>query len=222
MKKLIVSLIIATVVLIGCQQTENTSTEEAAPASAIQTPSTGTYNIVQVLPHNTSSFTQGLIWFNNTLYEGTGLPNQSKLLKTDLATGKALQSISLADTLFGEGITIYNSKIYQLTWQNHKVFVYDVNTFKKEKEFNWTFEGWGITHFKNQLIISTGIDLVQPDADLPASGVVQPQIDQRLARVVVSLAAGDQAEAVVRALNRVVVQPVGAYVSQRGVPLEVK
>jgi glutamine cyclotransferase len=156
MKKLIAYFIVATVVLIGCQASENNSIEETAPASAIQAPTIGTYNIVQIYPHNTSSFTQGLIWFNNTLYEGTGLPNQSKLLKTDLATGKALQTLSLADSLFGEGITIYNNKIYQLTWQNHKVFVYDVNTFKKEKEFNWTYEGWGITHFNNQLIISTG------------------------------------------------------------------
>ena len=60
------------------------------------------------------------------------------------------------DSLFGEGIAVYNNKIYQLTWQNHKVFVYDANTFKKEKEFNWNYEGWGITHFNNQLIISTG------------------------------------------------------------------
>ena len=65
-------------------------------------------------------------------------------------------------------------------------------------------------------------DLVHPDTDLPASRIVQPQIDQRLARVVVGLAAGDQAEAVVRALDRVVVQPVGANVGQRGVPLELK
>ena len=156
MKKLFVSFIVASVLLIGCQSSENNSSEEAAPASAIPAPNIGTYNIVQIYPHNTGSFTQGLIWHNNTLYEGTGLTNQSKLFKTDLATGKALQTVSLADSLFGEGITIYNNKIYQLTWQNHKVFVYDVNTFKKEKEFNWTYEGWGITHFNNQLIISNG------------------------------------------------------------------
>ena len=60
--------------------------------------------------------------------------DQSKLFKTELATGKALQTLSIADTLFGEGITIYNNKLYQLTWQNHKVLVYDANTFKKEKE----------------------------------------------------------------------------------------
>jgi glutamine cyclotransferase len=142
--------------LFGCQPNQDSESSETSPAVAIQSPINGTYNIVEIYPHNTSSFTQGLIWHNNTLYEGTGLTSQSKLFKTELATGKALQTLSIADTLFGEGITIYNNKIYQLTWQNHKVLVYDVNTFKKEKELNWNYEGWGITHFNNQLIISTG------------------------------------------------------------------
>lgn len=62
----------------------------------------------------------------------------------------------MAGSVFGEGITLFNNKIYQLTYQNHKVYVYDANTFKKEKEFEWPFEGWGITHNDSSLIISTG------------------------------------------------------------------
>ena len=156
MKINLVYFLLTATTLFGCQSNQGTDAVETSPAVAIQAPINGTYNIVAVYPHNTSSFTQGLIWHNNTLYEGTGLTSQSKLFKTELATGKALQTLSIADTLFGEGITIYNNKIYQLTWQNHKVFVYDVNTFKKEKELNWNYEGWGITHYNNQLIISTG------------------------------------------------------------------
>ena len=158
MKKNLVCFLLFATTLFGCQSNPDADTESsnAPAAAAINPPINGTYNIVAVYPHNTSSFTQGLIWHNNTLYEGTGLTNQSKLLKTDLATGKALQTLSISDSLFGEGIAVYNNKIYQLTWQNHKLFVYDANTFKKEKEFNWNYEGWGITHYNNQLIISTG------------------------------------------------------------------
>ena len=156
MKKNLICFLLVATTLFGCQPNQDSVASETSPAVAIQAPINGTYNIVAVYPHNTSSFTQGLIWHNSTLYEGTGLTNQSKLFKTELVTGKALQTLSIADTLFGEGITIYNNKIYQLTWQNHKVLVYDANTFKKEKELNWNYEGWGITHFNNQLIISTG------------------------------------------------------------------
>ena len=156
MKKNLICFLLVATTLFGCQPNQDSVASETSPAVAIQVPINGTYNIVAVYPHNTSSFTQGLIWHNSTLYEGTGLTNQSKLFKTELVTGKALQTLSIADTLFGEGITIYNNKIYQLTWQNHKVLVYDAKTFKKEKELNWNYEGWGITHFNNQLIISTG------------------------------------------------------------------
>ena len=156
MKKNLVYLLLVATTLFGCQPNQDTEANETSPEAAIQAPINGTFNILAVYPHNASSFTQGLIWHNNTIYEGTGLTNQSKLLKIDLSTGKAIQTSSMADSLFGEGITVYKNKIYQLTWQNHKVFVYDANTFKKEKEFNWNYEGWGITHFNNQLIISTG------------------------------------------------------------------
>ncbi len=114
------------------------------------------YNVIKVYPHDTSSYTQGLIWYNNTLYEGTGLKEKSKLLRVDLNTGKQNQQVKLDDKYFGEGITILNNKIYQLTWQEHKVFVYDLNTFKKEQEFEWPYDGWGLTNNGKDLIVSTG------------------------------------------------------------------
>ncbi len=116
------------------------------------------YSIVKVYPHDTSSYTQGLQWYNNVFYEGTGDYQNSKLLKTDLASGKILQHIKISgdSSVFGEGITVFNNKIYELTWKTHKVNVYDLNTFKKVNEFDWAFEGWGLTNNGKELIVSTG------------------------------------------------------------------
>ncbi len=115
-----------------------------------------TYTIVKVYPHDTSSYTQGLIWHNDELYEGTGLEGFSKLRKINIQNGKAEEEIKLDSAEFGEGITLLNNKIYQLTWRNNKVHVYDANTFKKIKDFNWPYEGWGLTNNGKELIISTG------------------------------------------------------------------
>ncbi|MGI8951816.1 MAG: glutaminyl-peptide cyclotransferase [Chitinophagaceae bacterium] len=125
------------------------------------------YNVIKVYPHDTSSYTQGLIWYNNTLYEGTGWEKHSKLMKEDITTGKPLQEVKVPDTtVFGEGIAILNNKIYQLTYTSNKAYVYDLNTFKKINEFNWPYEGWGITNDGKNLIISTGssnLYFVNPD-----------------------------------------------------------
>ncbi|HEX8357416.1 MAG TPA: glutaminyl-peptide cyclotransferase [Segetibacter sp.] len=155
MKKPILSLL-SVIAFAACNNSETSNDDVTSVANAIKPPSNIQYNIVATYPHDTASYTQGLIWQNNTLYEGTGLEGQSRLLKVDLANGKATQEISLDPSVFGEGITILNDKIYQLTWQNHKVFVYDAKTFKKVKEFAWNHEGWGITHNGSELIISTG------------------------------------------------------------------
>lgn len=114
------------------------------------------YSVVNTYPHDTTSFTQGLQWYDGFLYEGTGLEGESHLMKVNLKDGKAVQKIALDNEIFGEGITIFNNKIYQLTWQNNKIFVYDLATFKKLQEFHWDYEGWGITNDGKNLIISTG------------------------------------------------------------------
>src|SRR4030095_16402639 len=117
------------------------------------------HTIIQVYPHDTSFYTQGLIFYKGELYEGTGDPGyvgQSRVMKIDLKTGKALKKISLSNKYFGEGITILRDTIYQLTWQEHKVFVYTLNDFKKIKEYDINGEGWGITNDGHRLIVSTG------------------------------------------------------------------
>lgn len=127
----------------------NQPTEDHAP-SAIQ------YNIVNVYPHDTSSYTQGLEWHNDTLFEGTGREGFSKLMTVDLKSGKPLKTLSLPENIFGEGITVLNNKLYQLTYTTHKVLVYDATTFKQMGEFDWDKEGWGLTNNGKELIISTG------------------------------------------------------------------
>ena len=124
------------------------------------------YSILTTYPHDTSSFTQGLVIYKGELYEGTGEYRKSKLAKVDLKTGKALMSVDInsskppqtkeEDLYFGEGITILNDTIYQLTWKNKVVFVYTVKDFKKVKEFPITTEGWGITTNGKELIVSDG------------------------------------------------------------------
>lgn len=141
--------------MLACNDTKEESSSDNTTA-AIPAPANMGYTIVKIYPHDTASFTQGLIWFNNTLYEGTGWFGESRLMKMNLETGKSTQKINIPDEYFGEGITILDNKIYQLTWEQHKVFVYDLSTFKKIKEFDWNMQGWGITHNGKQLLISTG------------------------------------------------------------------
>lgn len=136
--------------------TDSNNTDTGADNANNPMPAALDYTVIKVYPHDTSSYTQGLIWHNNTLYEGTGREGFSKLAKMNIETGKAEQQQLIAKNEFGEGITILNNKIYQLTWQNHKVHVYDLATLKKVKEFSWTYEGWGITSDGKNLIISTG------------------------------------------------------------------
>jgi glutamine cyclotransferase len=120
------------------------------------TPTQYTYNVVNASPHDTNAFTQGLVIDNGVLYEGTGLHGQSSLRRVELETGEILQLHALSNEFFGEGITVFGDKIIQLTWQSHKGFVYDKNTFDLLQNFTYPTEGWGITHNGTQLIMSDG------------------------------------------------------------------
>lgn len=114
------------------------------------------YSVISTFPHDTSSYTQGLVIYNGDMYEGTGNYGFSKLKKVDWKTGKSTQEISLPKEFFGEGITILRDTIYQLTWKEKKVFVYSLKDFKKIKEFNVDMEGWGLTHDGTYIIASNG------------------------------------------------------------------
>jgi len=144
--------------LVACNnQSESDNNDNT---SAVPPPVSLSYAVLKVHPHDTASFTQGLQFVNGTLYEGTGNYGHSALLKTELETGKALQTHKLANELFGEGITILNNKIYQLTWQNKKGFVYNLSDFKLLSDFTYNTEGWGITNDGTNLIVSDGSNVI--------------------------------------------------------------
>lgn len=146
--------------LIACNNTayndNATSSNEAAGNTAIAAPIALNYAIQKVYPHDTSAYTQGLVWYNNRLIEGTGLRGKSVLYQMDDQLKPFGKKVNLALPYFGEGITVFDGKIYQLTWEEHAVFVYDATTFKKINTLNWPYEGWGLTHNDTSLIISTG------------------------------------------------------------------
>lgn len=135
---------------------DNGKTGDGGTTSSFPPPANISYSIIKTYPHDTASFTQGLVFYKGELYENTGEYGHSRLLKVNLQTGKAIREMKLADEYFGEGITIINDTIYQLTWMEHKVFVYTVNDFKKIKEFDLPTEGWGITYDGSNLIVSVG------------------------------------------------------------------
>lgn len=114
------------------------------------------YSVLNTYPHDTSSFTQGLQIYKGGLYEGTGEWGHSHLLKVDLKSGKIEKQVSLDAKFFGEGITILNDTVYQLTWKEKTVLVYTLKDFKKVKEFPLNYEGWGITNNGKELIASDG------------------------------------------------------------------
>ena len=114
------------------------------------------YEIINIFPHDPESFTQGLIWDDGYLYESSGLYNFSSLRKVELNTGQAVKKISLADNYFAEGITIFDDKIFLLTWKEQTGFIYDRDTFQLLGTFYYPYEGWGITTDGEFLIISDG------------------------------------------------------------------
>ena len=115
-----------------------------------------TYKVVNTYPHDRSAFTEGLVFEDGVLYEGTGLNGYSNLRIVKLETGETLQIYELPPQFFGEGVTIYGNKIIQLTWKSHIGFVYDKYSFKLMQDFNYPDEGWGITHDGKHLIMSDG------------------------------------------------------------------
>ncbi len=116
-----------------------------------------TYSVVKNFPHQKDYYTQGLEFYNGYLYEGTGEYGKSRLEKTILKSGKPLQTYHLDKKYFGEGITIFNNKIYQLTWKSRKGFIYNLSDFALIDSFQIVpKEGWGLTNDGTNLIMSDG------------------------------------------------------------------
>lgn len=127
-----------------------------APTSAV-VPDEYSYFVVNEYPHDPQAFTQGLVFEDGYLYEGTGLYGFSSLRQVALETGEILHMVELPSDYFGEGIAIYDgNKIAQLTWRQQVGFIYDKVDFELLGEFRYTSEGWGLTYDGSQLIMSDG------------------------------------------------------------------
>lgn len=125
-----------------------------------------TYRIINTYPHDRLAFTQGLVFAEGYLYEGTGLLGYSTLRKVELTTGDVLQIRELPAHFFGEGITIHKDRIVQLTWKSLTGLVYEKTSFELLDQFTYSTEGWGITHDGNHLIMSDGtstLHFLDPD-----------------------------------------------------------
>jgi glutamine cyclotransferase len=114
------------------------------------------YQVVHVYPHDRAAFTEGLEYRGGFLYESTGLEGRSTLSKIKLETAEVVQSIRLDPKLFGEGITILNQKIVQLTYQTSLGFVYDQATLKQQRTFTYPGEGWSLTNDGSQIYMDDG------------------------------------------------------------------
>jgi glutamine cyclotransferase len=122
--------------------------------------------VVNVFPHDTHAFTQGLAYCGGQLYEGTGLNGCSSIRRVELETGTVLQRYDLPWRYFGEGITLWRDTLIQLTWKSRIAFVYERRSFRLLASLSYPTAGWGLTHDDTRLIMSDGSDtlyLREPD-----------------------------------------------------------
>ena len=144
----------------GTGHQDGSSGQTPQPAASQEVP-TYSYKIKNTWPHDRRAYTQGLIFLDGVLWESTGQYGASTLRKVELKTGKVLKQISVPKNYFAEGMTVFRNKVYQLTWQEQKGFIYDPVTFQKQGEFSYTGEGWGLTHNGESLIMSDGTDQIR-------------------------------------------------------------
>lgn len=157
-------LILTLVLAFSCKTEPNITKPNVNTHSSPKTTSTVStygYEVVNTYKHDPKAFTQGLVYYNDFLYESTGLEGSSSLRKVELQSGKVLQKIDLPDKIFAEGMTILNDKIYQVSWKNGLAWEYDLNDFKQIKEFHYAGEGWGLTNDGKNLIMSDGTHVIR-------------------------------------------------------------
>ena len=154
-------LLLLLMILAACNNNTDTNANgDGQPDPDNPPPANLSYTVLNIHPHDTANFVQGLEFYDGVLYEGTGSPAEyvypSWLGKYDAKTGKFQRQVTLDTQYFGEGITIFQDKLYQVTWTSKKGFVYDAKTFKKLREFTYNTEGWGLTHDSTHIIMSDG------------------------------------------------------------------
>ncbi len=168
-RKLAGGLLCAVVLAItGCNQSPGSAAANA-PAPAPNTPpplntngaTLYTYDVVNAFPHDSNAFTEGLVYLNGDLLESTGLKGRSSLRRVELKTGRVRQMTTVPDQYFAEGVAVLNNQAYQLTWETHVGFIYDLDRFRSNLEFDYTGEGWGLATDGNSLIMSDGTDIIR-------------------------------------------------------------
>lgn len=118
------------------------------------------HRVVRSYPHDRGAFTQGLVYDGGFFYEGTGLHGRSSLRRIDPASGRVLKEVRLSPSFFGEGVTVFGDRIFQITWQSRVGFVYDKSSFALLRQFSYNHEGWGITHDGKRVIMSDGTSVL--------------------------------------------------------------
>lgn len=127
------------------------SQEPSGPVAPV-----ATVNVIRSFPHDTSAFTQGLVWHDGFLYESTGRTGHSSLRKVELETGKVLQKVDVPSPYFAEGLVLLGDRLHQLTWQDKKAFIYELGTFHQVGTATYEGEGWGLATDGHSLILSDG------------------------------------------------------------------
>lgn len=159
--KTILQFFLCLVTIVACNNSSVSNNNESI------TEHSATNNIATIKPqievvaqysHNIKYFTEGLEFKDSILLESTGQFGESFLMKLNVQTGKELQKITLDKKFFGEGITCINNKLFMVTYQTEKGFIFDYNTLKKISEFSYKGEGWGMTNDGKQIIMSNGSD----------------------------------------------------------------
>lgn len=157
----ILNLLLLTLFLFACNNDRDAGNDGTGDDLTFSAPAVIPFSIINEFPHDTGSYTEGLTFYNGQLYESTGATatisnNGTWIGPVEISTGKFQKKIDLGTAWFGEGITFLNDKIYQLTYQTKKGFVYDAKTHQKLREFTYNTEGWGLTNDGKNLVMSDG------------------------------------------------------------------
>lgn len=155
----VLTLLVLSSLVVACTSSTQSAQHGSAPVHG--------YEVASVYPHDTGAFTQGLLYHEGTLFEGTGRYGESDIREVELETGNVLRQRALSAEYFGEGITLWNDQLIQLTWKSNTGFVYERTTFDRIDNFAYPTEGWGLTNDDERLIMSDGsssLYFLDPDA----------------------------------------------------------